>query len=530
MPPGIISSLEVIQTHQGRELTGPQLVSDYKTLTSVHSRLATIVAPAKPGTILMMDTERSRPSFWSFLGPVRLVRRMILVAVISLFALIGSATSPLVNSQEALVSIFECSGYELLINLLFLLAAAGVGASFSILFKVYGYVEDGTYDTRYDPTYYIRFVLGLIAGMLIAELLPAAMSTDISSPQFAKLSLAILGGFSSAAVHRILERLVFAMEATVQGDQKGDKAKQLQVMQAQMQGQLASGQLDAASKLSSVQSLAASGASAEEIASHVQNLMSGLGGADAEDIDPPAPVQASSDSGSGAPIGTPGTSGLADVATTIGDAAGALAGAVPVPTPQSTPTGPNDTADAPVTATIPETAADHDHIPGDEPFYPADATDNGAVGSGLAAPAFAVSAPVATAVDPEDHNHIPGDEPFHPADAAENNADGSGLVEPTAIATPIAATPADPEDHNHIPGDEPFHPADAAENGAEGSGLVDPLATNTNSAQAPQNGADASATPDTNSGLGAGQDTMQSQDDLVSKARSILGGNGSTGA
>ena len=57
------------------------------------------------------------------------------------------------------------SGHVLLYNLLFLIAAAGLGASFQALFQANRYVVAGTFDPKYESSYWIRFVLGLIAGL-----------------------------------------------------------------------------------------------------------------------------------------------------------------------------------------------------------------------------------------------------------------------------------------------------------------------------------------------------------------------------
>jgi len=114
------------------------------------------------------------------------------------------------------------SGHVLLYNLLFLIAAAGLGASFQALFQANRYVVAGTFDPKYESSYWIRFVLGLIAGLLLAELVPlqteGALETGGMIGGFGNPALAMLGGFSSAVIYRVIHRLITAVESLVRGE------------------------------------------------------------------------------------------------------------------------------------------------------------------------------------------------------------------------------------------------------------------------------------------------------------------------
>ncbi|HVG59529.1 MAG TPA: hypothetical protein VNA24_13305, partial [Hyalangium sp.] len=70
---------------------------------------------------------------------------------------------------------------------------------------------------NFDPSsqlsHWLRCFLGLIAGFILATLIPFSDGTnDLGQPL-----LALLGGFSGAAVHRMLVRLVEALESLVKG-------------------------------------------------------------------------------------------------------------------------------------------------------------------------------------------------------------------------------------------------------------------------------------------------------------------------
>ncbi|HEY1368270.1 MAG TPA: hypothetical protein VGF23_14195 [Gaiellaceae bacterium] len=181
-------------------------------LTAAHDVLSKTVAPATPRTILLLS-QRPRVGLLSVLGPVRLVRHMLLAAVSSIALFILLAMSPDVNTRSG--DIFHSSGLTVLLNLLFFLVAGGIGAAFAQLFKAYRYIADGTYDPKYEASYWVRFILGLIAGVVLPALVPLGQSGGSS---FTKPLLALLGGFSAAVLYRILERLVLALESVVRGD------------------------------------------------------------------------------------------------------------------------------------------------------------------------------------------------------------------------------------------------------------------------------------------------------------------------
>jgi uncharacterized membrane protein len=138
---------------------------------------------------------------------------MLVAAVSSITLFILLAMSPDVNTRSG--DIFRSSGLTVLLNLLFFLVAGGIGAAFAQLFKAYRYIADGTYDPKYEASYWVRFILGLIAGVVLPALVPLGQSGGSS---FTKPLLALLGGFSAAVLYRILERLVLALESVVRGD------------------------------------------------------------------------------------------------------------------------------------------------------------------------------------------------------------------------------------------------------------------------------------------------------------------------
>ena len=182
-------------------------------LNKIHNILSTVVAPATPAGILFLAKENRKPSPWSFLGKVPLVRRMMLTALVFLVLFVGLSLSVDVNFDGG--NILDSNGMPLLKNLLFYLSSAGLGACFAALFKANKYIAKGTFNPEYEPAYWTRIMLGIIAGLFLSEMVP--MSLEASQVSLGRPTLALVGGFSASLVFRILQRLVETVESLVRG-------------------------------------------------------------------------------------------------------------------------------------------------------------------------------------------------------------------------------------------------------------------------------------------------------------------------
>jgi hypothetical protein len=123
--------------------------SSVNLLARTHHQFSQIVAPATPHTLLLLEEDKEDASAWRFLGPIRIIRRLMGVGFLCLVIFLFTTLSPLVTGQ---VDFVNSSGPSLLLNELLLLSAAGIRAAFAALFKVNRFVADGTYDPRYDSS------------------------------------------------------------------------------------------------------------------------------------------------------------------------------------------------------------------------------------------------------------------------------------------------------------------------------------------------------------------------------------------
>ena len=192
-------------------------------LTMLHSELSALVAPARGRTLVLLEDERaSHPHLYVF-GPVRLVRQMLAFAVLSLVATCFLSTLEIVDIPNVARGWFGLSGMKAYCVLGFLMSVAGLGAAFSNLSTINRYIEHANYDPTFEGSYWVRVVLGLISGVVLAEILfDLVMKGGVTSsgelaPAGERVVLAFLGGFATAPVQRLLTNLSDAIGTLLQG-------------------------------------------------------------------------------------------------------------------------------------------------------------------------------------------------------------------------------------------------------------------------------------------------------------------------
>jgi hypothetical protein len=199
-------------------------------LRSAHEHLSRLVAPALPQTIVTMsglDSPRSadkttpgiprtRHDGFTWLGSFRLARMMLglALALLPLFIALAMTKGTSIDQSTAL---FKGEFIDKTLTAAYLVTASALGASFAALFKVRRYVENLSYDDQYESSYWVRFVLGLLAGLILSVSLSNLLPTDNQQFKISVPLLALIGGFSSDLVYRILKRLLDAIETLIQG-------------------------------------------------------------------------------------------------------------------------------------------------------------------------------------------------------------------------------------------------------------------------------------------------------------------------
>lgn len=246
--------------------------ADVAALAKVHDQLSRLVAPATPRALLLMGDEHGNPRPLPMLGPVGLVRRMMVAAVLSMIVFIGVSLTDAVNND---VTVQSASGLPLLAVEMFWLSAAAMGASFAMLMQVSSYVVRRNYDPKYEPTYWIKFFLGVMAGFILVSLVPINEVSG-STVNLVKPTLALLGGFSASAVHRILVRLVETVESLFRGDAKTEIGRREEVARAKGAEETQQVRVTLAAQVVRMQQEISSGADPRALTARLQEILGSL--------------------------------------------------------------------------------------------------------------------------------------------------------------------------------------------------------------------------------------------------------------
>lgn len=278
LPADLFPLLEVMDDAERRPTLGETV--------KLHNRLAEIISPATPGTIYLLDLDANKHSLFRCLGPVPNIRYLMLASIVFISVFVCMSMTAYVNHQTLLKDIYDLVGQELLTIMLFLLSASGLGACFSALFSAYRYIANGTYDPRYDSSYWIQIILGLIAGLVMSQLIPiedlvrdpptndGAETGGYSS--FSKPLLALLGGFSASMVYKVLQRFVETIESLFQGNANQSVSQQEQTIRAKLERQLGENKLAAAGDLIALREAIASQAPPERVAALAAKALNNL--------------------------------------------------------------------------------------------------------------------------------------------------------------------------------------------------------------------------------------------------------------
>jgi hypothetical protein len=200
----------------------------------VHGDLAALVAPATPRSL---EATLHRP--WR----QRLVRPSMIAALtttagvaITIFIWTAEGAKDQLASEKAQVVASHAIGNPMLLQLNWL-SAAVLGAVFWSLFTAYRYVVNHTFDPQYTAVYWIRVILGGVAGVIMAN-----FGKDLGfAKEHTPAVMALVGGYSSEAVNQILMRFTDMLVTAVKGSgetQLREKEKELKSVKAQSRDEI----------------------------------------------------------------------------------------------------------------------------------------------------------------------------------------------------------------------------------------------------------------------------------------------------
>lgn len=185
---------------------------DLADLVAIHAQLSKRIAPATP--ISLRETAPMKRGYGLFIRNAA-VNFFVVVSIVSLVLFVGLSVAATVYKSQSTLPL----GPFAWLSDLAILASAALGASFYSLWTARKYIQERTFDPRYNQVYVIRFLVGLLSGTILGyfgeSLIPA--SDAESTRQFGTAGFAIIGGFSAEAVVKILQRVAETLVTLVSG-------------------------------------------------------------------------------------------------------------------------------------------------------------------------------------------------------------------------------------------------------------------------------------------------------------------------
>lgn len=244
------------------EDTCDECMDEYACLMKVHAGLAAKVAPATPTTL--RATESPGGSIWVKHGAVNWIVLFTLISLVGMFvfyawnnyelpaarperqvgktadlktqsgdaATTTTAAVTVTKDQEPVKAVSKADQVRFFLLIFF---AAGLGSGFYSLTTSHAYIMQRTYNPQYDQAYYIRYILGLVAGMMLGcfgtqffDLMQKG-STALPAP----VVLAVVGGYAAEAFSQILQRVGETLVTMVSGGEKKEVQRRERAVKAE---------------------------------------------------------------------------------------------------------------------------------------------------------------------------------------------------------------------------------------------------------------------------------------------------------
>ncbi len=245
-------------------------------IAQAHAKLAALITPTKPVVARKLVQTKEAGRLKLLFSSMGLIGQMILVSIVSLvFFITGLVLVFYFDTKPADFS----ATFVYFSQLILYIVAAGLGASFSALYKAEQYSTEGTFDPAHYSSYWIRFLMGLISGLVLAVIISESAfdgSDQLLTKGVARPVLALLGGFSAELFHTFLSRFVEAFKSLFKGSADGIVAAKILKIKSELENIQAQGEMKMARNLMKLQKDIGKDISHEEITKRVNELLDGL--------------------------------------------------------------------------------------------------------------------------------------------------------------------------------------------------------------------------------------------------------------
>lgn len=272
VPPSVIQATDEFETALNHKHP-----IDMTALAGTHERLSRLVAPARPGTLYLLDLRfHQQGKEPSSLGPISLVRTLVRVAMVCVAVFIVLSVMAVIEANPRLEIFAGLAVIEVILERIFWLSAAGIGASFAMLFQLNDEISARTFDPDQTASYWVKFFLGLVAGFILVALVPIDSTPDTGAEALGPPTIALLGGFSASAVYRILTRMVEALESVFTGGPREQAAAAEKAASTRAAEESSQARMAVAGQLVEIQQQLAAGMTSTDAAGRIKQVVAAL--------------------------------------------------------------------------------------------------------------------------------------------------------------------------------------------------------------------------------------------------------------
>lgn len=262
-------------------------------ISRAHGELARLVEPFTPDLIVMLEIESKVSPLVRAMGRIRIERSFVVTALASISVFIALSLSHYLK-DPTYGDFFTSSGFPLLINEFFFISSAAVGASFSNLFQIDRELMAGTFIPKNQSSYWVQFILGIVAGLLLSTILNVQSVTPttgkgVGRVSFEAATLALMGGFSSSIVQRIVQRIIEALESVLRGSAEQEMQARDRANKLHLEDTLAKNRMRTTLMLVDMQRRLAGGESPETLLARVEQASRSIISNEELPSDDPAP-------------------------------------------------------------------------------------------------------------------------------------------------------------------------------------------------------------------------------------------------
>ncbi len=183
--------------------------ADETKLLSNYNTMVTAIQPATSQSINYINKhvlgEDEEDKKW-YATPI--ISKCLFLAGIALICMILTSLSPDVNSTNQKAGLLNSNGAILFYNLLFICSASLLGVMFYLLKTISDKIKHYTLLPVDSIEVNATIIIGVISGFIIAELFDFNENVMAGSIEAQKMTLALLGGFSSDAIFSVLKGIV----------------------------------------------------------------------------------------------------------------------------------------------------------------------------------------------------------------------------------------------------------------------------------------------------------------------------------